>query len=53
MAITSRPCNFTVEAASASRDFLIEMILVAMKTGAKRMRPGKVPIDKTASFPSL
>lgn len=52
VAITSRPCNLTVDAASASRDFLIEIILVAMKTGAKSIKPGRVPIDITANFPS-
>ena len=53
VAITSRPCSLTVEAASASLDFLIEMILVAINTGANSTRPGSVPIAIIASFPSL
>ncbi len=51
VAMTSRPSSLTVEAARASRDFLMEMIFVAMKTGAKRTRPGNVPIAMTESFP--
>ena len=51
VAMTSRPSSLTVDAARASRDFLIEMILVAIKTGAKRMSPGNVPIAMIESLP--
>ncbi len=51
--MTSRPWSLTVEAANASRDFLMEINLEATKTGAKSPRPGKVPTAMTASFPSL
>ena len=52
VAITSRPWSLTVEAATASRDFRIEMSLEAMKIGAKRTRPGIVPTDITTSLPT-
>lgn len=50
VAITSRAAILTVDALSASFDFLIEMILVATKTGRKRMKPGRAPRPSINSF---